>query len=129
MNITFLVGFAVVCVFVLMLLKKHAPSFSLITEIAVILILVVGFLPEFESLVDACRGLSEAVAVSEDVLKTMLKAFSLLTVGGITADICRDNSENAVAGVVELIVKILAISCAVPTFSAVLATALSLMEQ
>jgi hypothetical protein len=58
----------------------------------------------------------------------MLKAFSILTVGGIATDICRDNGENALGGVVDTIVKILAISCAVPTFSAVLTTALALLE-
>ena len=58
----------------------------------------------------------------------MLKAFSILTVGGVVSDVCRDNGENAVAGVVETIVKILAIACAIPTFTAVLVTALTLLE-
>ncbi|MBR2877060.1 MAG: hypothetical protein IKC01_07975 [Clostridia bacterium] len=129
MTITYLAAFTLVCLVSLMLLKKHASSFSLVAEIAVIAIIVTGFLPEFNTLVEACKSISDTAAVSSDVLKTMLKAFSVLTVGGITADICRDNSENALAGVVEIIVKILAVSCAIPTFTAVLVTALSLVEQ
>jgi hypothetical protein len=68
-------------------------------------------------------------SVSGDILKTMLKAFSILTVGGIVSDVCRDNGENAVAGVLDTVVKILACVSAMPTFTAVLVTALSLLEQ
>ena len=128
MTVTKLAVFALACLVVLTLLKKHSGGISAIGELAVVVILVIGIIPDFKELLASFKEISSVTSVSQDVLKTMLKAFSILTVGGIASDICRDNGENALGSVVDTIVKILAISCAVPTFSAVLTTALALLE-
>ena len=129
MTITKLAVFALVGVILLTLLRKYVSQLSLLTEIAVIVIIIVGILPEFKTLLNAFSDISNMTSVSGDILKTMLKAFSILTVGGIVSDICRDNGENAVAGVLDTVVKILACVSAMPTFTAVLVTALGLLEQ
>lgn len=129
MTITKLAVFALVGVILLTLLRKYVSQLSLLTEIAVVVIIIVGVLPEFKTLLNAFSDISNMTSVSGDILKTMLKAFSILTVGGIVSDICRDNGENAVAGVLDTVVKILACVSAMPTFTAVLVTALSLLEQ
>ncbi len=129
MTITKLAVFALVGVILLTLLRKYVSQLSLLTEIAVVVIIIVGILPEFKTLLNAFSDISNMTSVSGDILKTMLKAFSILTVGGIVSDICRDNGENAVAGVLDTVVKILACVSAMPTFTAVLVTALSLLEQ
>lgn len=129
MTITKLAVFALVGVILLTLLRKYVSQLSLLTEIAVVVIIIVAILPEFKTLLNAFSDISNMTSVSGDILKTMLKAFSILTVGGIVSDICRDNGENAVAGVLDTVVKILACVSAMPTFTAVLVTALSLLEQ
>ena len=129
MTITKLAVFALVGVILLTLLRKYVSQLSLLTEIAVVVIIIMGILPEFKTLLNAFSDISNMTSVSGDILKTMLKAFSILTVGGIVSDICRDNGENAVAGVLDTVVKILACVSAMPTFTAVLVTALSLLEQ
>lgn len=129
MTVTKIAAFALVSLILLMLLKKHTSNISVLAELAVVVILIMAILPDFKSLLYSVEEISSVTAVSSDVFKTMLKAFIILTVGGIASDICRDNSENTLAGVVDTVVKILAISCAIPTFSAVLVTALALLEQ
>ena len=129
MNVIEIAVFALVSLFVLVLIKKNNPQISVVAELAVITVVMTGIIPEFKELAEACKNIGSVTSVSSDVLKTMIKAFSILTVGGITADVCRDNGENALAGVVDTVVKILAISCAVPTFTAVLVTALTILEQ
>ena len=129
MNVIEIAVFALVSLVVLVLIKKNNPQISVVAELAVIVVVMTGVIPEFKELAEACKNIGSVTSVSSDVLKTMIKAFSILTVGGITADVCRDNGENALAGVVDTVVKILAISCAVPTFTAVLMTALTILEQ
>ncbi|MBQ6935458.1 MAG: hypothetical protein IJN49_02815 [Clostridia bacterium] len=111
-----------------MLIKKHSPSLSAVSEVAVIVIFIIGVLPDLRNLLETLRNVGDNF-LSTDVFKIMFKAFGVLTVGGIASDICRDNGENALAGVLEIVVKVLAISCAIPIFTAVLTTALSLLEQ
>lgn len=129
MNVIEIAVFALVSLVVLVLIKKNNPQISVVAELAVIVVVMMGVIPEFKELAEVCKNIGSVTSVSSDVLKTMIKAFSILTVGGITADVCRDNGENALAGVVDTVVKILAISCAVPTFTAVLMTALTILEQ
>ena len=129
MNVIEIAVFALVSLVVLVLIKKNNPQISVVAEFAVIVVVMMGVIPEFKELAEVCKNIGSVTSVSSDVLKTMIKAFSIVTVGGITADVCRDNGENALAGVVDTVVKILAISCAVPTFTAVLMTALTILEQ
>ncbi|MBR6551591.1 MAG: hypothetical protein IKT89_02000 [Clostridia bacterium] len=129
MTITKIAVFALVSVLLLSLLKKYVSQISLLTEIAVVVIIIIAVLPEFKTLLNAFSDIGNMTSVSADILKTMLKAFSILTVGGIVSDVCRDNGENAVAGVLDTVVKILACVSAMPTFTAVLVTALGLLER
>ena len=129
MTITKIAVFALVSVLLLSLLKKYVSQISLLTEIAVVVIIIIAVLPEFKTLLNAFSDIGNMTSVSGDILKTMLKAFSILTVGGIVSDVCRDNGENAVAGVLDTVVKILACVSAMPTFTAVLITALGLLER
>jgi stage III sporulation protein AD len=129
MTITKLAVFALIGVILLSLLRKYVSQLSLLTEIIVVVIIIISVLPDFKELLYAFSDIGNMTSVSGDILKTMLKAFSILTVGGIVSDICRDNGENAVAGVLDTVVKILACVSAMPTFTAVLVTALGLLEQ
>ena len=129
MTITKIAVFALVSVLLLSLLKKYVSQISLLTEIAVVVIIIIAVLPEFKTLLNAFSDIGNMTSVSADILKTMLKAFSILTVGGIVSDVCRDNGENAVAGVLDTVVKILACVSAMPTFTAVLVTALGVLER
>ena len=128
MTVTKLAVFALVSLIFLVLIKKHSPSLSVVSEVAVVIIFIIGVLPDLKELLEALKSIGNTF-LSTDVLKIMLKAFGVLTVGGIASDICRDNGENALAGVLDIVVKVLAILCAIPIFTAVLTTALALLEQ
>lgn len=121
--------FVVAGVVLLFLLKHNAPSFAVLGELTLVAIIVLAIVPEIENLISLFSSFQEASIVSEASLKIMLKTFGMLSVGSVVADICRDNGESAVAGVVELSVKILAVSCALPVFTAVTEIALTFLNR
>lgn len=121
--------FVLAGVVLLFLLKHNAPSFAVFGELTLIAIIVLAIVPETEKLISLFSSLQELSVVSEASLKIMLKAFGMLSVGAVVADICRDNGEGALAGVVELSVKILAVSCALPVFTAVTEIALTFFNR
>lgn len=112
--------FVVAGVLLLLLLKRNAPTFVILGEITIVAVTVLAIVPEIENMLSIFDNFKGISSVSEISLKIMFKTFGILSVGAVVADICRDNGENAVAGVVELGVKILAISCALPVFTAVI---------
>ena len=82
-------------------------------------------MPEVENLLSLFDNFESISSIGESSLKIMFKTFGILAVGAVVSDVCRDNGEGAVAGVVELGMKILAVSCALPVFTAVIEIALT----
>lgn len=113
----------------LALVKHNTPAFTILCEVTLVVFTLLTVLPEIQgllSLFDSFRGYT---SVSETSLKIMFKAFGILTVGAVVSDICRDNGESAVAGVVEISMKILAISCGLPVFRSVIEIATAFFDR
>lgn len=117
--------FVIAGVVLLMLTRKNAPTLAVLCEITLIALIVLNVIPEAEKLLDIVNSFETASSIGEIPLKIMFKTFGILAVGAVVSDICRDNGEGAVAGVVDLGVKILAISCSLPIFTAVIEIALT----
>ncbi len=117
--------FVIAGVVLLMLTRRNAPTLAVLCEITLIAVIVLNIIPEAEKLLSIVNSFESVSSIGETSLKIMFKTFGILAVGAVVADICRDNGEGAVAGVVELGMKILAISCALPVFTAVVEIALT----
>lgn len=112
-------------IILLVLTRKNAPAIAIVCEIALVAMVVLNIIPEAAKLLSLFNSFQGVSSVSESSLKIMFKSFGILAVGGIVSDICRDNGEGAVAVAVEIGMKIIAISCALPVFTAVVEIALT----
>lgn len=117
--------FVIAGIVLLVLTKKNAPAIAILCEIVLVGAVILNIIPEAEKLLSLFNDFETISSTSEGSLKIMFKTFGILAVGAVAADICRDNGESAVAGVVELGMKILAVSCALPVFTAVVEIALT----
>ncbi len=119
----------VAAVVLLSVLRKWESSFAFVCEIFLVLVLCVCLIPQIKELAALWENMRDFSQSGKTSLKILLKVFSLLIAGSVTADICRDNSQTAVAGAVETGTKILALSAAMPLFSAVLELASVFLEK
>ncbi len=119
---------AVAGVVLIGVIKRHGSVYTTIIQIALGILVLLSILPQAKELLGAMGNFVSLEGVSEQGVKIMLKAFGVLSVGAVTADICRDNGENALAGVVEIGMKIMAVSCALPVFQAVITLATSFLN-
>lgn len=117
--------FVIAGIVLLTLTRKNAPIIAILCEIALVAIIVISIMPEVENLLSLFDNFESISSIGESSLKIMFKTFGILAVGAVVSDVCRDNGEGAVAGVVELGMKILAVSCALPVFTAVIEIALT----
>lgn len=120
-----LVALVLFGVILLVLTRKNTPTLAILCELTLVAIIVLSILPEAEKLISLFNDFDNVSTIGETSLKIMFKTFGILAVGAVVADVCRDNGEGALAGVVELGVKILAVSCALPVFTAVIEIALT----
>ena len=120
---------AVVGAVCLLLVKNNAPVISSVLRIGMIVFLVVGVLPEIKNLLAVLNEFNYIDGISKESIKILLKSFSVLALGSVCADICRDNGEGALAGVVELGVKFVAVGLSVPVITAVLTVATAFVNR
>ncbi len=118
---------AVSGVVLLSVIKKSDSVYTTIVQIALGIIVLLSVLPQAKDLMNVMQEMISIDGISEQGVKIMLKVFGILSIGAVTADICRVNGENALAGVVEIGVKIMAVSCALPVFQAVITLATSFL--
>lgn len=114
---------------VLAIIKRDAPAYAVLAECAVVAVLIIAAAPQLKSLVESLTELSAAAQSATGVLKIMLKSFAVLGAGEICADICRDNSQTAVASAVGFCSKLAALVCAMPLLSAVFETSLAFLNK
>ncbi len=120
---------AVSGVVLLLLLRRGSAVYTAVAECGLIVIILLAIIPEIKNLMSLLDSFGVVSDISSSALKAMFKAFAFLAVGGISADICRDNGESAVAGVVEMAVKILSVSCILPVITAVVEIAVTFLGE
>lgn len=111
------------------ILKNSSSVYSVVARVALVCLIILSIAPQLEDIMSVLNRIEFNEYFSTEALSVMLKMFAILTVGSVASDICRDNGENAVANGVALSTKILAISCGLPVFSAVINVAISFFNR
>ncbi len=119
---------AVVGVVLCVIVKSHAPAYGTLIAASIVVVILVSVTPDVKLLLSAIESIQLTNEFSTKGVGVMLKVFSVLLVGSVCSDICRDNGEGAVAGVVELSSKLIAIACALPVLTAVISLATSFLK-
>lgn len=117
--------FVIAGVVLLGLTRRNTPTIAILCQIALVLMVILSVIPEAEKLLSLVDNFESISSIGESSLKIMFKVFGILAIGAVASDICRDNGEGAIAGAVDLVVKIASISCALPVFTAVIEIALT----
>ena len=110
------------------IIKSRTPAYGTIIQEGLVVVIVVSIIPDIKILLGALEELKQTENFSTQGLSVMLKVFSVLVVGSVCSDICRDNGESAVAGVVELSSKLRAFACALPVLTSVISLATSFLK-
>lgn len=120
---------AFVGVVITSLIKSNNTSFTSLIQICLVSLIFFSVVPQVKEMLSLLEQFQGIENFSSDGLMIMMKVFGILSVGAIVGDICRDNGENAVANMVDISVKLTAVSCALPVFSAVVSMAVSFINR
>lgn len=120
---------AFVGVVILSIIKSNNMSFASLLQLCLVGLIFISVIPQIKEMFSILEQFQNIENFSSDGLMIMMKVFGILTVGTVVGDICRDNGENAVANMVDISVKLTAVSCALPVFSAVVSMAVSFINR
>lgn len=100
------------------LLKRGQKEIALLFSLAAVLVFLC-VLPQIETLTSTFREWAELSGMPE-VFGALLKALGIVLIGRITADLCKDAGESAIASGVELAVKTAVLLTALPLLNRLL---------
>lgn len=83
-------------------LKQYCSEHSAALSLAVSAAVMAAFIVLLEAPVNEIRRLFESAGVSEDYISAMFKVLAICCITHITAELCRDSGEGAIASAAEL---------------------------
>ena len=113
----------------LLLLKSTGSVSASVVRIAIVVVLFLSVMPNIKELLSVLESLDFAENLPKEALKIMVKVFSMLTISSVAGDICRDNGESSLAGMVELCGKIISVCLSLPVITSVITIATSLFQR
>ena len=99
------------------LLKSINPSGALLIVVAACVAMIWIILPSAQALITYCRKLAETSGLELAILTPLVKTLAICITAKITAEICRDAGERALAVKVELAGVVFGLICALPLLS------------
>ena len=116
---TVIIGISVTALILSLFLKDYNKSVSLILVLFASALLFFKAIGSIGQITDTLKEITDNAGELSSYLKLMLKALGIALITQITADICRDCGETALAGQTEVVAKIVIVAMILPLFEEV----------
>ncbi len=129
MNISEIVGVALICAAIIVLIRKNSPEFAVpVSVVASTLVLLVSVVFS-NGLFEKIEEIAEISSVSSGNLKIIFKALGVCYITQIGKDVCVDCGETALADKIDLAGKITIALMSVDLISQVVKIILEIINQ
>lgn len=113
-------GISIVTLLCSLILRDKNRTFALILSIAGACLLFGTVISELSEVVNGIIDYTRDINSSLPFIKLMLKVLGITLSTQIVSDICRDNGENALASMTEIVAKVLVIAMIIPLFETII---------
>ena len=120
-------AFTIVSVFLVTILKKERPEFSLVVQLCAIISVMAYSLAVTRDIISEISDMSMSFGINNRYLKLLFSVLCICTVTEITASFCRDSGMVSLSSAVELSGRLIALSMCMPMIRAVFDFAWSLI--
>ncbi len=116
---TKVMGIAVISAVLYLLIKKYCPEYTILIEIASIILILWTVYPYLCDVLDFYSDLSLSDSTDSDYFKIILKISGVAIITQFSADICKDSGESALASKVEFAGKTIILALSIPMVQAI----------
>lgn len=127
MNISSIVGVALVCASLVVLIRKYASEFAVPMSVIASMIILLISIVFASSLFDKIEEIADNSSISSQNLKVIFKALGVCYITQIGKDVCKDCGESAIADKVDLAGKITIAAMSLSLVSEVLSIILEII--
>lgn len=129
MEIAQIVGLALVCTIMLLILRQTRPVMAVLLSITFSVFIFALMMSKLGSIINLMKELSNRAQVNYFFMATVLKILGVAYLGEFASAICQDAGEQAVAKKVEFAAKIIIAVLALPVMVAILESLMQLLPQ
>lgn len=127
MDITALVGIAVLSAVLCIIVRQYKPEMALGISIACGVIVMISVLSMLKPCAEMISGLTAAAGLDGGYSRTLFKALAVCYITQLGSDCCRDAGESAIASKIELAGKAAVVVISLPVFSSLAEVVTELM--
>ena len=128
MEMTQVVGFAVVAVSLVLILRQSRPELGMLAALGSCLLLLGAALWGMDRLLQAAGEMARQAGAEEESLQVLFRSLGICVITQLAADTCRDAGESAIASRVELAGRVAVLLCALPLVQQLLELAFVLVN-
>ncbi len=127
MEITQIVGLALMVTVFLLILREEKPVMAVLLSITFSILVFILMMDKMGAIVNVMKELTRRAGINYFFMTTILKILGVAYLGEFAAVLCQDAGEQAVAKKVEFAAKIMIAVMALPIMAAILESLLELM--
>ena len=127
MDITQIVGLALMVTVFLLILRQEKPVMAVLLSIVFSIFIFIMMMDKMGAIINVMKELTRRAGINYFFMTTILKILGVAYLGEFAAVICQDAGEQAVAKKVEFAAKIMIAVMALPIMVAILESLLELM--
>ncbi len=120
MTIFKVVGFGIIAISLIIILKQEKPEIALICLVASSVLMLIFIFDDLKNIINLIDKLITASNIDSDFLKIILKVIGISYLVEFGKDICKDAGESAIANKMELAGKVIIISLSIPVITSLL---------
>lgn len=109
-----IVGFGIIAVSLIIILKNQRPEIALMCIVASSVIILLFVFDELKNIIDLINSLMSNSSIDSTYIKIILKVIGITYIIEFGKDICKDAGESAIANKIELAGKVIIVSLSIP---------------
>lgn len=127
MDITRIVGLALITTIFVLIIKREKPALAIMLSMAFSVVVLLMIMGKLVTIVQVLQNMAGRANANYFFLTTVLKILGVAYLTELGAAVCRDAGEEAIASKMELAAKIVIAVMALPIMVAILETLLEIM--
>lgn len=120
MTIFKIIGFGIIAVSLIIILKNQKPEIALICVIASSIIMLAFIFNELKSVISLINSLILNSSIDSSYIKIILKVIGISYLVEFGKDICKDAGESAIANKIEMAGKVIVVSVSIPVIASLI---------
>ena len=114
------IGFGIIAVSLVIILKNQRPEIALMCVVASSVIILLFVFDELKSVIDLINSLMQKSSIESTYIKIILKVIGISYIIEFGKDICKDAGESAIANKMEMAGKVIIVSLSIPVVASLI---------